>query len=1197
MKKLIYCAAALAAMIFAASCQQENLEPVAQENTVTYTVELPDAQTKGFMGTVSKVDELVYEVWKTEKADERDLNGTTDGKANATLLYQKTVPMVNQRTVITLNLVQDQEYTVLFWAQKSGTGVYNTEALTDVHYAKTWEGEENDANCLYSNQESYEAYYATEFISDGDKKSRTVVLKRPFAQLNLGTRNTQMENTNKEYGEGEYNVEVVSSKVTVSNVGTHFNVANNYVATPTTEGNIAVSEPASMIFETAADPSNAVDDETSQFEYITVGGQQYEYVAMNYLFATGANVTVSYEINTKLSDKNGNNTTDAKVTNTVYQVPLQENYRTNIVGNLLTSETEYEVIVDKEWAWNDGDTPNWDGNIVEVWNGTDLNVPEVEIDETTGETTYVVETPSELAYLAALVNGTLTSTFATKADTDKKFNITLNGDVDLNNMQWTAIGTETNNFTGSFNGNGHTIRNLKISVSEGKEGKAYLGFFGYAKDATIQNVVFENVDVNIACLDIDHSQGHIGAVVGSLEGTSTIENVTVKGDVKVEATFDANGASRVAVVAGGNAYGNVTMKNVHVIANEGSYLKANNNTGALAGQLQGKNVFENCSSNIDVTVKKFFAGGIIGLAAGDSQFTDCHTTGNVTVTAGREGRIHDHYRVGGIAGGWADGAKNVCTLTVCSYKGEISGTNADGSVAESFDYAGFVGRGYTLNGCAGSKVVIDGVEYVQVYNTAAEAGIYYVNGAYTITSVAQFKAFAAKVNAGETFEGKTVKLANDIDLNNEEWTPIGSATADHGFMGNFDGNGKAIKNLKMTQLTPDADNYVYAGLFGVTEGISPDQQNYIKNLTIENVTIETKGHIAAAAIAYPYYTEVENVTVKGNISIKGGHYTSGALAYTRRCVDAKDITVEGNEGSLIEGDHTVGGVISDIQMNGGLKANYSNFAASGLTIKGNMYVGGISGIIAKQTLNGATVKNVNLVCEDIRTGIVAGATGGNATLEKVSYENVTGATHLIGASYNGTEISVATADELIAALDAGMGVLFENDITVAATKGGYNKAGILQNNAQTIDGNGHTLTVTGAGATWDCAIYTNGGLIKNLTVAGAMRGIFTAGQSADLKIDNVEFKNVIYTFNSDGKMPTNPFGVYVSNSKVNGWTSHSDMHTEVVYTNCSFGEGSGYKYCRPYGTTSFVNCTFCPGYNVDDSKTTAISYTNCTWEE
>ena len=149
---------------------------------------------------------------------------------------------------------------------------------------------------------------------------------------------------------------------------------------------------------------------------------------------------------------------------------------------------------------------------------------------------------------------------------------------------WTPVGTEAEPFSGEFDGNGYTIKNLTLVENEAKEGKAYIGFFGYAKDATIKNVTFENVTINIPCLDIDHSQGHIGAVAGSLEGKCAIENVTVKGDIFVEATPSANGASRVAVVAGGNAYGNVTIKNVHVIANEGSYLKANNNTGAIAGQ-------------------------------------------------------------------------------------------------------------------------------------------------------------------------------------------------------------------------------------------------------------------------------------------------------------------------------------------------------------------------------------------------------------------------------------------------------------------------------------------------------------------------------------------------------------------------------------------------------------------------------------
>ena len=279
---------------------------------------------------------------------------------------------------------------------------------------------------------------------------------------------------------------------------------------------------------------------------------------------------------------------------------------------------------------------------------------------------------------------------------------------------------------------------------------------------------------------------------------------------------------------------------------------------------------------------------------------------------------------------------------------------------------------------------------------------FYLNaqGEFCINNATELKALAKGVNNGDYFKNQTVKLVADIDLNNEEWTPIGSAYMDHGFMGNFDGNGFAIKNLKITELTPDSDNYVYAGLFGVTEGVDKDNENYIKNLTIENVTIATTGHIVAAAVAYPYYTNLENITVKGKVNIKGGDYTAGVLAYTRRCVNAKNIAINADAGSVIEGASTIGGVISDIQMNGGLTANYSNFAASGLTIKGTKCVGGISGIISLQALDGATVKNVALVCNDDRTGIVAGADGGKHTLTNVTYENVTGATRIVGATYD-----------------------------------------------------------------------------------------------------------------------------------------------------------------------------------------------------
>ena len=1029
MKKILLFASALAGL-FLASCQKEKLEPVAEKGQVTFTIEAPAAiQTKAIADGLN-VDQLIYEVWITgATANQEDLS-------NATRLYQATTDMVQDgdrmKANITLDLVNDQNFTVLFWAQKKDLGVYNTEWLNAVTYTNL------NAKAYAANDNRLDAFYSKAFVSDGATSTPTVTLRRPFAQVNLCTLN------NKEAAQtsSDYNIALSQSKMRLDAVPTVFNVATsaatNYVAMEFAYHNV---------------PSG--DD-----QMITVNGKEYYYAGMNYVFA-GANIALTYDIATKL-----NGTVDANVNNTIANVPLKENHRTNIVGNLLTSKVDYEIIVDAAFNAND--------YVVE------------------GGANYVsVSSAEELVKVVAEI----------AAGNEEVNNIMLSGDIDLADLvltrsavasNWTPVGTEEKPFTGVFDGNGHTIKNLALVETEAKEGKAFIGFFGYAKNATIKNVTFENVYINIPCLDIDHSQGHIGAVAGSLEGTSTIENVTVKGDIKVEATVTANGASRVAVVAGGNSNGNVTMKNVHVIANDGSYLKANNNVGALAGQLQGKSVFENCSSNIDVTGTKFFAGGIIGLAAGDQTFTNCRTTGDITITAGRSGKAHDHYRVGGIAGGWADGAKNVCTLTNCSYTGELSGTNADGSVAEAFDYAGYVGRGYTLNGCQGSKVVIDGVEYVQAFNTAAEAGIYTVNGYHEIATVADLKRLATMVNAGEPFEGMSVKLVADIDLNNEEWTPIGSATQDHGFMGNFDGNGYAIKNLKMTKLVPDSDNYVYAGLFGVTEG-TETQENYIKNLIIENVTIETTGHIAAAAIAYPYYTTVENVTVKGNISIKGGNYTAGVLAYTRRCVNAKNLTIAANANSVVEGNATVGGVLSDIQMNGGLTANYSNFSASGLTIKAVQNVGGISGIICRQTLDGASVENVHIDCDHITKGIVSGALGDkNSVLTNVSYKNVTGATNVIGGTYGAGLAVVTTADELVAALEANQGVYFMNDIKInpANMSNAYGKTGINVKNGQTIDGNGYTLNIQGAGGTWDSGINTTGGLIKNLTVTGSFRGIF-----------------------------------------------------------------------------------------------------------
>ncbi len=356
------------------------------------------------------------------------------------------------------------------------------------------------------------------------------------------------------------------------------------------------------------------------------------------------------------------------------------------------------------------------------------------------------------------------------------------------------------------------------------------------------------------------------------------------------------------------------------------------------------------------------------------------------------------------------------------------------------------------NGGTSSEVIIDDVVVKEpaLMNLAGEGT---EENPYLISTLEDLIWFRYQVNAGVNYyKGKYIALAADIDLAGENWVGIGSINADHGFMGNFDGKTYKIKNLTITDPALDSDGYAYAGFFGVTEGTDKDNQNTIKNLTIENVTINTDGHIAAAAIAYPYYTIVENVTVCGDIKIQGGDYTAGALAYTRHCVNASNIIVSGSENSYITGAKVVGGVISDIQMNGGLTANYSDFNVSGVKITGTNMVGGISGIISSQTLNGCSVNNVTLSCQDNnRIGIVSGSLGGVSTVSDVGYVNVTGATAIIGATYDGGKaVEAKIGDTYYATLQAAIDAAQDGTTTINILADITGDVAILQQEGKNI---------------------------------------------------------------------------------------------------------------------------------------------------
>ena len=125
-----------------------------------------------------------------------------------------------------------------------------------------------------------------------------------------------------------------------------------------------------------------------------------------------------------------------------------------------------------------------------------------------------------------------------------------------------------------------------------------------------------------------------------------------------------------------------------------------------------------------------------------------------------------------------------------------------------------------------------------------------------ISDKAGFENFIKEVNEGEkTFENTLVKLYCDIDLQNEEWTPIG--TTDKPFNGIFNGNGHKITNLKITSTGEEP-----SGLFGCATGI-------IENIGIESGSITASGIVGG--IVGSFTGTIENCYNKVNITanIKG----------------------------------------------------------------------------------------------------------------------------------------------------------------------------------------------------------------------------------------------------------------------------------------------------------------------------------------
>ena len=275
-------------------------------------------------------------------------------------------------------------------------------------------------------------------------------------------------------------------------------------------------------------------------------------------------------------------------------------------------------------------------------------------------------------------------------------------------------------------------------------------------------------------------------------------------------------------------------------------------------------------------------------------------------------------------------------VTISANGSNISGTfNITGDAAAANVKDEFNISGGTFTSEVSSDYLADGFGIEEsvdpdgnkTYGVAAKDYGYVVDesGNITITSADGLFWFAEQANAGNNFAGKTVKLANDIDLNDKLWTPIGiyNDSKTH-FKGTFDGQGHTVSGVNVVESRKNG-----VGFFGKV------YTGTIKNLTVAgNITTDNCNYVGGI-VGHGYATVVDCV-FRGNVGSAntmqvGGIAGSGGFTVTR-CSVYGNVTAECWAGGIV-GNCQDGGSYTDCYVEGEINAERTHWGggAAGIT--------------------------------------------------------------------------------------------------------------------------------------------------------------------------------------------------------------------------------------------------------------------------
>ncbi len=429
------------AMLWATSCNDDlNVEYQAGEAApVAFSISAPEINTRAYSdGTTATV--LQYAVYNDDGELLNDLT-VTNGE-------------IHGSTTVELMLTTGNTYSVVFWAAAEGApySLDFAEKKMTVDYSKA-----------LSNDENRDAFYKWHTFTVSGAQTETIELRRPFAQLNVGT-NDFAASTSAGYTP-------TKSGVKVRNVYKTLSLADGKVA-----------DPVEVMMDYAALP---------QGETFPVAG--YDYLSMNYLLVPEAKGVIDIEFGYTDSDA------AAAKTRIVGSVPVQRNYRTNVYGQLLTSKVGFNVIINPDF-----EDPDYNQTAFYTIGGSEANVGLLEeifaeINNSKIENAYISIAGDQAVTWPAITLGTLKNVTidgnhnaVMTIKTDANTNIE---NVTLKNIAFVYDGTDVNSSI-VVNADAQ-IENLLIEgcTFTGTGAKAGRGIYGQNPNATIvvRNSTFKNL--------------------------------------------------------------------------------------------------------------------------------------------------------------------------------------------------------------------------------------------------------------------------------------------------------------------------------------------------------------------------------------------------------------------------------------------------------------------------------------------------------------------------------------------------------------------------------------------------------------------------------------------------------------------------------------------------------------------------------